>query len=97
MRRWRKIVETEWQPTHWTLRLECGHVAFRSAQYSRRELPANVICEACNSLVGSKVKKPLGTLGTITRYSDGLFEVAWSETDSTRWTLDELREEVEIV
>lgn len=97
MKRWRKVVESEWQPTHWKLHLECGHVAYRSAQYSIRELPAHAICEACNSLLGSKVKKPLGALGTITSYNDGRFEVAWGDNGSTRWTLDELREEVEIV
>ena len=90
-------MEPEWQPTHWKLHLECGHVAYRSAQYTRRELPAHAICEACNSLVGSKVKKPLGALGTITSYSDGRFEVAWNDDGLTRWTLDELREEVEII
>ena len=94
---WRKVVEREHFQSHWSLHLECGHVAFRSAQYSSRELPNKVICEACNSLVGSKVKKPVGTQGTITRYNDGFFEVAWNDTATTRWTLDELREAVEII
>jgi len=48
-------------------------------------------------LLGSKVKKPVGTLGTITNYNNGFFEVAWNDAVTTRWTLDELREAVEII
>jgi len=94
---WRRVVEPERLQSHWSLHLECGHVAYRSAQYSPRELPGKVICEACNSLLGSKVKKPVGTLGTITNYNNGFFEVAWNDAVTTRWTLDELREAVEII
>ncbi len=97
MQLWRTVVESEWQPMGWALALECGHVSYRSAQYSPRELPARVLCEACNSLVGSKVKKRAGTLGTIANYSGGLFEIAWNDSELTHWTLDELREKVEIV
>ncbi len=94
---WRKVVEKERQPTIWTLRLECGHVAYRSAQYSLRELPSQVLCEGCQSLIGSQVKNPLGKLGTISRYRDGLFDVEWNHNGLTRWTLDELREAAEIL
>ena len=93
----RKVVEKEWQPTVWTLHLECGHVAYRSAQYSLRELPNQALCEGCRSLIGSQVKNPLGRFGTIASYSAGLFDVAWNNNGSTRYTLDELREKAEIL
>ncbi len=97
MRLWRKVLASDWQPTIWTLRLECGHIAYRSAQYSRRELPNQVLCEACKSLIGSQVKNQLGTFGTIASYSDGLFDIEWNNSKVNRWTLEELREESEIL
>lgn len=93
----RTVLEKERLGTAWTLRLECGHVAFRSLQYSERELPAQVLCEACNWLIGSQVKNPTGKYGTISSYSGGLFDITWKNDGSTRWTLDELREEAEIL
>jgi len=97
MRPWRKVVEREREPAIWTLRLECGHVAFRSAQYTVSELPSQVLCEGCKSLIGSQVKSAVGRLGTVSSYSNGLFDIAWKNDGSTRWTLDKLREEVEIL
>jgi hypothetical protein len=97
MARWRKVVEKDWYPTTWTLRLECGHDAYRSAQYSPTELPTRVLCRACETLIGSKVKTHFGKLGTIAAYRNGQFDVAWQNDGVTRSTLDELREEVEIV
>ena len=93
----RKVMEKEWLATVWSLRLECGHVAYRSAQYSRRELPEQVLCDACNWLIGSQVKNPLGKYGTISSYSGGLFDITWKNDGSTRLTLDELREKAEIL
>lgn len=93
----RKVLDRERTGAVWSLRLECGHVAFRSAQYSQRELPNQVLCEGCNSLIGSQVKNPLGKYGTISSYSGGLFDIVWKNDGSTRWTLDELREAAEIL
>lgn len=93
----RKIVAKEWMGAVWALRLECGHVAYRSAQYSERELPNQALCEACKSLIGSEVKNPLGKFGTIASYKGGLFDVAWKNDGSSHWTLDELREAAEIL
>ena len=97
MKLWRKIVSKEWHPTVWTLRLECGHVAFRSHGYSQEELPAQVLCQSCDSLIGQQVKNRVGTRGTITTYKDGLFGISWNKGDATHWTLDKLREESELV
>ena len=97
MKPWRKVLGKEWLSTVWSLRLECGHVAYRSAQYSQRELPEQVLCEACNWLIGSQVKNPTGKFGTISSYKGGLFDITWKNDGSTRWTLDELREEAEIL
>ncbi len=97
MKPWRKVLENEWLETVWALRLECGHVSYRSAQYSVRELPGQVMCEACNSLIGSQVKNPSGKFGTIASYNGGLFDIAWKNNGSTRLTLDELRETAEIL
>ena len=81
----------------WALGLECGHVAYRSAQYSLRELPSRVLCEGCKFLIGSQVKNPLGKFGTVTSYDDGQFCIAWNQDGLTRYTLDELREQTEIL
>ena len=97
MKPWRKVVEKEGQPTIWTLHLECGHVAYRSAQYSLRELPDRAPCEGCRSLIGSQVKNPLGKFGTIASYNDGRFDIAWNHDGLVRYTLDELREKAEIL
>ena len=98
MRTYRKVVRKELFPSGWTLHLECGHEAFRSHRYSPRELPSQALCEACNFLIGSRVRKSLGILGTVTSYSgDGLFDIEWNDSASTHVTLDELRETVEIV
>lgn len=97
MKPWRQVVQIEWQPGVWTLRLECGHVAFRSARYSRQELPRQVLCDGCKSLIGSRVRSPVGKMGTIAGYSGGLFDIEWSNNQSTRWTLDKIREESEIL
>jgi hypothetical protein len=93
----RKVLAKEWMGTVWALRLECGHVAYRSVQYSERELPEQTLCEACNWLIGSQVKNPLGKFGTISSYSGGLFDITWQNDGSTRLTLDELREKAEIL
>ena len=93
----RKVLDYQWRPTVWTLELECGHVAFRSNRYLRKELPPQVLCEACNSLIQSQVKNPAGALGRITNYSGGRFEIAWNDSVPTRWTLEELRNRVEIL
>ena len=97
MRPLRKVVDKQRQPSVWTLSLECGHVAFRSAQYNRGELPGQVPCQACNSLIGSQVRRPIGVFGTVAGYRDGLFDVAWNNRELTHWTLDELREKAEII
>ena len=97
MRPWRKVVEKELQPTMWALCLECGHVAYRSAQYSLRELPPRVLCEGCKFLIGSQVKNPHGKFGTVASYNDGRFDIAWNHDGLTRLTLDELREQTEIL
>ena len=97
MNRWRKVTEKKWTNTEWTLHLECGHDGFRSGQYSPRELPERVICEACKDLIGCQVKKPLGTFGQVISYSKGLFEIVWNDSGQSRWTLDQLREESEII
>jgi hypothetical protein len=97
MKPWRKVIEKERQPGNWILRLECGHAAYRSAQYSFPELPGRVLCEGCQSLIGSQVKNPLGKLGTVASYNNGLFDIAWKNNGLTRCTLDELREKTEIL
>jgi hypothetical protein len=93
----RKVLEKERLGTVWTLRLECGHVAYRSARYSHRELPDQVLCDACAWLIGSQVKNPTGKYGTISSYRGGRFDITWKNDGSTRLTLDELREEAEIL
>ena len=98
MRTYRRVIKKENHPGGWTLRLECGHEAFRSHRYTPRELPNQALCDACDLLIGSRVRKPLGTMGTITSYSgDGRFDVEWNDSPPTHWTLDELREAAEIV
>ncbi len=97
MKFWRKVVGKEWRPTAWILRLGCGHVAYRSSRYRLQELPGQVLCRSCDSLIGQQVKTRVGTRGTITGYEGGLFAIAWSKGGSTYWTLDELREQSEIV
>jgi hypothetical protein len=97
MSRWRKVVKKDGHATTWTLRLECGHEAYRSARYSEAELPDRVLCQACKSLIGSTVKSQFGKIGTIARYNHGQFDVAWQNDGVTSSTLDELREEMEIV
>jgi hypothetical protein len=97
MSRWRKVVDRQLTPTSWMLRLECGHEAFRSAQHTAGELPLQVLCQPCKSLIGSHIKAASGRLGTISSYSDGQFDVAWTKDGVSRSTLDELREKVEIL
>src|SRR5258706_935531 len=97
MEPWRKVLAKKKEPTVWTLYLECGHVAYRSAQYSRQEFPSQALCDGWVSLIGSQVKSQRGTLGTVASYHDGMFDVAWQDSGATRWTLDELREEAEIL
>lgn len=93
----RKVVDREHTPTGWVLRLECGHEAYRSASYNRRELPAQVLCKSCDFLIGLQVRDRLGESGRITSYKDGLFAIAWSKGHLTESTLEELREKAEIV
>ena len=97
MSRWRKVLDQERNSTTWALRLECGHEAYRSDSYGLEELPSQVLCQACDSLIGSHVRNHLGKVGTISGYSGGQFAVSWGESDKTRCTLDELREEIEFV
>ena len=97
MRRWRRVLEKERHPTTWTLRLECGHDAYRSSRYTPQELPDHVLCQACNSLIGSPVKTHMGKFGVIASYNQGMFDIAWNDDGSTRRTLDQLREELEIL
>ena len=96
MSRWRRVLEKNWGPTTWTLRLECGHEGFRSAQYTLQELPDQVLCQACRSLIGTPVKNQQGRVGMIAGYNAGLFDVAWLNDGVTRSTLDELREKLEL-
>ena len=93
----RKVVGMDWHPTAWTLRLECGHEAYRSSPYSRQELPGQVLCKSCDFLIGQQVKDRRGASGRITSYKDGLFAIAWSKGGLSHATLDELREEAEII
>jgi hypothetical protein len=81
----------------WTLQLECGHEAHRSDLAEANELPHQVLCHACESLIGSQVKSPLGKLGVVAKYEHGHFDVAWADDGVTQSTLDELREHVEFV
>ena len=97
MKRWRKVLDKDWNPTTWTLRLECGHDAYRSSRYTAQEVPDHVLCQACNDLIGSPVKTQLGKFGVIAGYHHGQFDVEWNNDGSTRWTLDKLREELEIL
>jgi len=96
MRPWRKVVSVKMEPSVWALNLECGHVAYRSAQYSRTELPNKALCAGCEILIGTAVRSPLGRHGAVAGYNDGRFKVEWSDNDLNHWTLDELRERVEI-
>jgi hypothetical protein len=97
MKLWRKVVGMDWSPTGWTLRLKCGHEAYRSSPYSRQELPGQVLCKSCDFLIGSQVEDRLGTRGRVTGYRDGLFAIAWNKGGLTHATLDELREKAEIM
>ena len=97
MKLWRKVVGMDWSPTVWTLRLECGHEAYRSSCYSRRELPSQVLCQCCEFLIGQQVKDRLGKCGRIMGYNAGLFAIVWSKGGLSHSTLDELREEAEII
>ncbi len=97
MSRWRKVVDRQLAHSAWLLRLECGHEAFRSAQHAAQELPIQVLCHACNSLIGSHIQAPTGRHGIISSYRDGKFDISWNNDSVTRSTLDELREKVEIL
>ena len=97
MSRWRKVVDRQLTPSTWMLRLECGHEAYRSAQHAVQELPIQVLCQACRSLIGSHIQAPAGRVGIISSYHDGKFEISWDNDRVTRSTLDELREKVEIL
>ena len=77
--------------------LECGHEAYRSELAAATELPRHVLCHACQALIGSSVKSPLGKLGVVAKYERGHFDIAWADDGVTRSTLDELREQVEFV
>jgi hypothetical protein len=96
MRPWRKVVSAAIESSFWALNLECGHVAYRSAQYSRRELPTKALCAGCEVLIGTSVKSLLGKQGAVAGYNNGRFKVRWNDHDLNHWTLDELREKVEI-
>jgi len=97
MSRWRKVVDRRPAYNAWLLRLECGHEAFRSAQHAAQELPVQVLCHACNSLIGSHIQAPTGRSGIISSYHDGKFDISWNNDSVTRSTLDELREKVELL
>ena len=97
MKLWRKVVGMDWSPTVWTLRMECGHEAYRLSPYSRQELPTQVLCQSCDFLIGQQVKDRLGASGRITSYKDGLFAIAWSKGGLSHATLDELREKAESI
>ena len=97
MSRWRKVVGRKRAPESWSLRLECGHEAYRSDRCAADELPRHVLCHACDSLIGSLVKSPVGKLGRISSYVHGNFVIAWDDDGVTRSTLDELRERLEFV
>ena len=97
MSRWRKVVDRRLAGSAWMLRLECGHEAYRSAQHAVQELPSQVLCHACNSLIGSHIQASAGRVGIISSYRDGKFDISWNDRGVTRSTLDELRETVEIL
>jgi len=97
MKLWRKVVGKDWHEAAWTLRLECGHEAFRASTYGRQELPVQVLCHSCDFLIGQQVKDRLGAHGRIAGYKNGTFAIAWSKGEWTYSTLDKLREESEIV
>jgi len=97
MSRWRKVIKRKEAPESWSLTLECGHEVYRSAQHTAGELPRQVLCHACDSLIGSHVKTPAGKMGRIEKYTDGNFVVAWPNDELTSSTLDELREDLEFV
>ena len=97
MSRWRKVVKRRLTSGAWQLELECGHDAYRSVQHDVQELPVQVLCQACKSLIGSRIQAPLGRSGTISSYHDGKFDISWNNDGVTRSTLDELRETVEIL
>ena len=97
MSRWRKVVDRQLTSGAWMLSLECGHEAFRSAQHDVEELPSRVLCQACQSLIGSQIKSHLGRLGIVSSYDDGKFAISWNNDGVTSSTLDELREKVEIL
>jgi len=97
MSRWRKVVDRRLTPSAWLLRLECGHEAYRSAQHAIQELPLQVLCQPCKSLIGSRIQAPVGRLGIVSSYRDGKFDISWNNDGVTRATLDELREKVEIL
>ena len=97
MKLWRKVVGMDWSPTGWTLRLECGHEAYRSSTYRRQELPGRVLCQSCNFLIGQQVKDRLGTQGRVTGYKEGLFAITWNKGGVSHATLNELREKAEII
>ena len=84
-------------PSAWLLQLECGHEAYRSAKHAAQELPVQVLCQPCKSLIGSHIQAPVGRLGIISSYHDGKFDISWSNDGVTRSTLDELRETAEIL
>src|SRR3990172_5756669 len=97
MSRWRKIVDRRLISDAWLLQLECGHEAYRSSQHTVGELPDRVLCHACKSLIGSRIKNAAGQIGVVASYHDGQFDVAWQNDGVTRSTLDKLREKVELL
>ena len=97
MSRWRKVVDRKLATGYWSLQLECGHEAYRSELADPSELPRQVLCHACESLIGSRVKSHLGKMGVIANYQRGRFDIAWADDGVTRSTLDELREQLEFV
>jgi hypothetical protein len=97
MSRWRKVVNRKLATGYWSLHLECGHEAYRSELADPKELPRQVLCHACESLIGSRVKTHMGKQGVIESYARGRFGIAWADDGVTRSTLDELREELEFV
>jgi hypothetical protein len=97
MTRWRRTVKHKLVSDAWVLKLECGHEAYRSARHSKEELPVRVLCHACNSLIGSRIKSPSGKVGVISSYEKGRFGIAWQNDGVTRSTLDQLRDTLEIL
>ena len=97
MSRWRKIVKRREISDAWVLRLECGHEAFRSPTLKVTELPDHVLCQACETLIGSRIKNASGRIGVVTSYHDGRFDIAWQNDGVTHSTLDKLRETLEIL